>query len=219
MQRVLEELWRPTTKVQGKCTEEEYLMCPEGTSPQSHRRINKVKMATIVATAPIWGNAIGVGVAALVGCAVGPATLGISCAAGVGVGVTAALGIPIEWPMAAIVAPLLSIDIFPKCRCYPDVCKYDKKMDSCRMKHHDQHKGDTKNPYRWLPYVGQKCVALPGDKGKLPTCAVQACTDDDFSGALSAAEFYGTMGWKPGEENQPGAGHTGSSNHWEQHGR
>eukprot|EP00441_Pelagodinium_beii_P046904 CAMPEP_0197621408 /NCGR_PEP_ID=MMETSP1338-20131121/2009_1 /TAXON_ID=43686 ORGANISM="Pelagodinium beii, Strain RCC1491" /NCGR_SAMPLE_ID=MMETSP1338 /ASSEMBLY_ACC=CAM_ASM_000754 /LENGTH=571 /DNA_ID=CAMNT_0043190881 /DNA_START=94 /DNA_END=1809 /DNA_ORIENTATION=+ len=211
LQRTLEEIQEPTEKVGGgkfgKCVEKWDGMCPEGTSPQAHRTVNKVRAATIVATAPAWGNAIGVTLGALIGCAAGPATMGVTCAVGVSMGVAAALSIPVEWPMAAVVAPLASIDMFPRCRCYPDVCKYDKEVHSCRMTPYPKS-SDAKNPFRWLPYQGQKCVQMPGGQaegdGKEPKCVMQACAAEDFQGFDEESELHGKLGWRGEDESVGG---------------
>lgn len=194
LKRTLEELNGPVTK-KGKCEEKEDMYCPEGMSVQSHRGFDSNKAAYIVATAPIWGNAIGTSVGAVAGCIAGAAALGLGCIAGAGVGVGSALAFPIEWPMAAIVAPLASVDIFPKCRCYPDVCAHDEATDSCTMQEHKDNKEGGKNPYRRLPYPGQKCAQKPATSKSEKKCAVQACQTQDFKTEISSVPgLFGTLG-------------------------
>eukprot|EP00931_Biecheleriopsis_adriatica_P046905 TRINITY_DN26996_c0_g1_i1.p1 TRINITY_DN26996_c0_g1~~TRINITY_DN26996_c0_g1_i1.p1 ORF type:complete len:550 (+),score=134.64 TRINITY_DN26996_c0_g1_i1:85-1734(+) len=207
LKRSLAELNEPVKK-KGKCEEKQDMYCPEGMSVQAHRGFDSVRAAYIFATAPVWGNGIGTATGAVVGCIAGTAALGMGCFPAAGMGVAAALSIPIEWPMAAVVAPLASVDIFPKCRCYPDACAYDDATDSCTMQAHKDNKKGGKNPYRWLPYPGQKCAQKPATSKAEKKCAIQACQPQDFKNTISGVPgLFGTLGKQDGFSADFGAVH------------
>lgn len=186
--RITEELSGPVNSTGGACHEKEELYCPEGTVADLRRGFDPLKFATVYAglfavykpTAMAIGGVAGF----LIG---GPA----AAAAFMGVAAIPGPGFAVPLPIAAASAT----DLFPSCRCFPLVCKFDEELGYCMM----ETSTETKNPFARLPYPGQRCV-LKGSYTK-KQCELAPCTQAQYDMELHGypgGNISGMVGYQQG---------------------
>lgn len=86
-------------------------------------------------------------------------------------------------PVAAVAG---AQDIFQTCRCWQDECSWDAQAEVCTLAGTDA--SPSSNPYKWLPYPGQKCGMSEG------ACQMQPCDIADMKPETKVHGLFGTVG-------------------------
>jgi len=195
----LTQMTEPVQKIDGKCVMKEGLICPEATSPQLIKMDTPDRAIAVYVAGLVVGNPISMGLFAGIGCL---ATIwaGPGCAVGASAGMGLATVLPTEWTLQIPFAYMARKEFYPSCRCYPDECVFEEAKNSCVVREPGNTTGGSpsNNPYKWLPYPGQKCVPLPSHKGQ-PQCAMIPCRAEDFQRQTAVQGVTGIVGAGPSE--------------------
>jgi len=184
-----------TGRLGGGCSERKDDMCPEGTAPQTKRRIDLSRGAK-AAFVTFWGAQVGkvlIGgmVGAILGAGAGPAGVAAGAASGFAFGAV----VPGPGPISA--AAFFWASTGPlECACFPRECYYDAGHDACEVE--ASPNAPSKNPYgRALPYLSTKCVRrVAKSRGETTRCEIQACEEKDYAPPieLRGASLFGRIG-------------------------
>lgn len=181
-----------------KCTPDpEVCGCPEGFACDMRHLPRKGAMVLVGSA---MGGAVGAGVATAIP-VLGGALFGLITAGppGAAAGVAAGLLMGGKVEGAVLGATLGGMEVLPTCSCFPLICAFDKKVDSCVIKPSHYQNNSERVGFPLLPLNGMKCiVSRKSTFRKRSICSLQACQDADalVPGPLlpSGLQLFGRVG-------------------------
>jgi len=199
--RILAEVHSGCVK-KAHCTPDPHVCgCPEGFACDKRRlpREGRAKVGGFL-VGHFGGAALGMSLPVLGGALVGLMIGGPAGAAALaGAAVVSDFVLPTKIAGGMIGGRVGRTEILPTCQCFPLICAFDKKVDSCIMRPSHYQNRSANVGFPLLPLNGMKCtVSRKSTFRKRSICSLQACQDTDalVPGPLipSGQRLFGRVG-------------------------